>query len=76
MRHVYIADVLDMSYLQTSMSNTNSILTNKCKYTITKMPKQVYKHRIIVESTSSLSLTAMEQTISIIVGTRKLMRIE
>ena len=76
MRRVYIADVLDTRYLQSNLFNTNSILLDKCTYRITKMPKQVYKHRIIVESDSELSLIAMEQAISIIVHERKLTRIE
>lgn len=76
MRRVYIAEVLDIRYLKTNLFSTNSILLDKCKYSITTLPKQAHKHRIIVESKSELSLIAMEQAIDIIVGTRKLTRIE
>lgn len=76
MRRVYIAEVLDTRYLVASILSTNEILLDKCTYRIAKMPKQVYKHRIIVESKSELSLVAMEQAIDITVGTRKLTRIE
>jgi hypothetical protein len=76
MRRVYIAEVLDIKYLKTNLFSTNSILLDKCKYSITTLPRQTHKQRIVVESDSELSLIAMEQAISIIVHERKLTRIE